>query len=214
MVPGAFVLLDALPLNANGKVDCKALPAPEATRPELAEAYLPPRSPVEDLLAGIFCDVLGIDRVGVNDSFFDAGGHSLLATRVVSRVRATLGAELPVRALFEAPTVAQLALVVERARGPARGGAALAGAMPVGRRRIRALVRPAAALVPRPTAARQRQLSHPGGLVVRGAARPGAAARGVRASGRAARGAAHGVPGCAGRAGHDDSSPRPGGCCP
>src|SRR5262249_19086777 len=105
MVPSAFVVLDALPLSPNGKLDRRALPAPDRARPELDEAYVAPRTPVEQRLADLWAEVLGVERVGVQDNFFELGGHSLLATQVISRMRKSLEVELPLRALFEAPTV-------------------------------------------------------------------------------------------------------------
>ncbi|WP_081983465.1 non-ribosomal peptide synthetase [Streptacidiphilus albus] len=108
MVPAAFVVLDRMPLTPNGKIDRKALPAPDHQRPELDAAYTAPRTPVERALTAIWSDLLGIDPVGIHDNFFQLGGHSLLATQVTSRIRKTLGIDLPVRTLFSNPTPAQL----------------------------------------------------------------------------------------------------------
>jgi acyl carrier protein len=114
MVPGAFVVLEMLPLTPSGKVARRALPAPEHT--SAAAGYVAPRTPTEELLASVYAEVLRVDRVGVAESFFDLGGHSLLAVRVASRVRDALGVELTVRALFEAPGVAELAERVDALR--------------------------------------------------------------------------------------------------
>jgi amino acid adenylation domain-containing protein len=116
MVPAVFVLLDALPLLPNGKIDRRALPAPDRTRPELDKAFVAPRTPTEELLAEIWAQVLDIERVGIHDNFFDLGGHSLLATQTVSRVRDAFHVDIPLRRLFEVPTVAGLAESIEVAR--------------------------------------------------------------------------------------------------
>nr|WP_244239402.1 non-ribosomal peptide synthetase [Corallococcus carmarthensis] len=114
MVPAAFLVLEALPLNANGKVDRKALPAPQGTAP--TSSYVAPGTATEEQLAALFTQVLRVERVGIHDDFFSLGGHSLLATQLMSRVRATFRRELPVRALFEAPTVAGLAQRIDSAQ--------------------------------------------------------------------------------------------------
>jgi amino acid adenylation domain-containing protein len=108
LIPTAFVVMPSLPLTVNGKVDRAALPAPDTVRPALTPAFVAPRSPVEQLVADVWRDLLGVDRVGVFDDFFDLGGHSLLASRVVTRLGAA-GVSVPLRALFEAPSVAGLA---------------------------------------------------------------------------------------------------------
>jgi amino acid adenylation domain-containing protein len=116
MIPAAFVPLDAMPLTDNGKVDRRALPAPDRMRPDLQEAFVAPRSQSEELVVGIWSNVLGLERIGVYDSFFELGGHSLLAVQIISRIREVFEVELPVRALFEAPTVAGLTERIEAAR--------------------------------------------------------------------------------------------------
>jgi amino acid adenylation domain-containing protein len=116
MVPSTFVVLEALPMMPNGKVHRQALPAPDQARPSLCEAFVAPQTPTEELLAGIWASVLGIEAVGIHDNFFALGGHSLLAMRVLSRLRKTFQVEIPLRALFDTPTVASLARCVEMAR--------------------------------------------------------------------------------------------------
>jgi amino acid adenylation domain-containing protein len=120
MIPSAFVLLDALPHTPSGKLDRRALPAPDYLQPDPA-AFAAPRSPAEVLLAGIWSDVLGLGLVGIHDNFFALGGHSLLATQVVARLRAALHIDLPLRALFETPTIASLAARVVAAQRQTQG---------------------------------------------------------------------------------------------
>jgi len=116
MVPNTFVLLDALPRTPNGKIDRRSLPAPDQARPATEESFAPARNPLEESLAKIWGEVLRLERVGIHDNFFELGGHSLLATRVVARVREALRVELPLRALFERPTVAGLASALDVAQ--------------------------------------------------------------------------------------------------
>ncbi len=122
-VPGTFIVLDALPLTSSGKIDRRALPAPDDARPELEQPYVAPRNDVEKALAAIWSRLLGVRRVGIHDNFFDLGGHSLLVTQVVSRVRQELAVDVPLVALFEAPTVVGLAARVEAALLGGRLGA-------------------------------------------------------------------------------------------
>jgi amino acid adenylation domain-containing protein len=121
MIPSAFVTLESLPLTPSGKVDRLALPDPE-TSPE--QAYVAPRNDVESTIADAFASALGVDRVGVDDNFFSLGGHSLMATQVVARLRTTFAVDLPLHALFTAPTVAGLAATVSELGGGLDGDVA------------------------------------------------------------------------------------------
>jgi nonribosomal peptide synthetase DhbF len=115
MVPATFVLVDALPLTPGGKLDRSALPAPDE-RP--ATAYAPPRTPTERVLAGLWAEVFGLERVGVHDNFFELGGHSLLATQLIAKIRAAFAVELPLGAVFEVFTIAGLAERLDQAAAP------------------------------------------------------------------------------------------------
>jgi acyl carrier protein len=112
MIPNVFVFLDSLPLTASGKVDRRALPAPDGSRSELAEAYTAPRNHTEELLAKIWAEVLNLEKVGIRDNFFNLGGHSLLATQVISRMRNAFSIEVPLRQMFDAPTLAEMATII------------------------------------------------------------------------------------------------------
>ncbi|MDE1671886.1 non-ribosomal peptide synthetase, partial [Nocardia gipuzkoensis] len=126
MVPSAFVVLDALPLNVNGKLDRKALPEPEFE----VQVFRAPSTPIEEIVATVFAEVLGVERVGADDDFFALGGNSLLATQVAARIGAALDARVPVRVLFEASTVAALAIEVERGTGARKRIPLVAGPRP------------------------------------------------------------------------------------
>ncbi|HVG18729.1 MAG TPA: amino acid adenylation domain-containing protein, partial [Blastocatellia bacterium] len=113
MIPSAFVILDALPLNANGKLDLQSLPVPDQSRSALEKTYAPPRNAVEKKLVEIWGGVLRLDRVGIHDSFFELGGHSILAIQMMLKIRKSFDIDLPVTAMFHAPTVAEFARLME-----------------------------------------------------------------------------------------------------
>ncbi|MGA9380531.1 MAG: condensation domain-containing protein, partial [Phormidium sp.] len=113
MVPSAFVILEALPLTPNGKVDRHALPTPEWHK-ELEEKYVAPRNPIEEILCNLWGEILNLKQIGINDNFFQIGGQSLLATQLISRIRTNLQIELPLKSLFEAPTVAELTVQIQQ----------------------------------------------------------------------------------------------------
>jgi amino acid adenylation domain-containing protein len=115
MVPSTFVLLEALPLTPSGKLDLAALPMPDRSRTEREAIHMAPRTRTEQVLAGIWTQLLGVERVGAHDNFFEIGGHSLLATRLNSRIRETFQLELPLRAIFETPSIVGLAQLLEEA---------------------------------------------------------------------------------------------------
>ncbi|MBR8835865.1 MAG: amino acid adenylation domain-containing protein [Stigonema ocellatum SAG 48.90 = DSM 106950] len=115
MVPTVFVMLEALPLLPNGKVNRQMLPAPDFAQLEPSDTFVAPHTPIEQVLAGIWAEVLGLEKVSIHSNFFDLGGHSLLATRVISQVRKIFKVDLALRRLFEEPTVIRLAKDIERA---------------------------------------------------------------------------------------------------
>jgi acyl carrier protein len=113
MMPASFMVLDRLPLTPSGKVDRRALPAPDRARRELEREFVAPSNDMEARIAAIWRDVLGLDRVGITESFFELGGHSLLLPQVVHRLRAAFQLEVPLRALFDEPTVEGLAFTIQ-----------------------------------------------------------------------------------------------------
>ena len=139
MVPAVLVTLAELPLTANGKVDRKRLSrieAPNGSKAEKGEGE-PARGAVEELVSGIFCEVLRCGSAGAEGNFFELGGHSLLATQVISRIRESFGIELPMRALFESPTVRALAMIVGNESGPAEADGGRRCARPPGQESAR-----------------------------------------------------------------------------
>jgi acyl carrier protein len=112
MVPSAFVLLDQLPRTPSGKIDRQNLPEPEAAAASQAEDYVAPRTPMEEKVAAIWADVLGVERVGIHDDFFALGGHSLLATQIIAQLRSDFAVDLPLHSLFTDPTVESLSRVI------------------------------------------------------------------------------------------------------
>jgi len=115
MIPSAFVVLESLPLAPSGKVDRRSLPVPEFTQLQNETTLVAPTTPVQEILVGIWAEVLGLEKIGIHNNFFELGGHSLLATRVISKVRQVFEVELPLRRLFEQPTVGGLATLIEQA---------------------------------------------------------------------------------------------------
>jgi amino acid adenylation domain-containing protein len=115
MVPAAFVFLESYPLTPNKKVNRKALPTPDQARPELGAAFVAPSTQHEEQVAHIWADLLQLEQIGVNDNFFDLGGHSLLATQLIARLHSTFTVDIPLRTVFEKPTVAELAVFIQEA---------------------------------------------------------------------------------------------------
>jgi amino acid adenylation domain-containing protein len=125
MVPSAFVVMAGLPRTLSGKVDRRALPDPGRLEAQVARPYVAPRTPVEEQVCGLFAELLGLPRAGIDDAFFELGGHSLLATLLLARIRAAFGVEVPLHEIFRAPTVRGLALAVTRLQAEAQDEAEL-----------------------------------------------------------------------------------------
>ncbi|MGB9181258.1 MAG: condensation domain-containing protein, partial [Pyrinomonadaceae bacterium] len=132
MLPSSVVLVEEFPLTTHGKVDRSALPAPDHTRPELEEPFVPPRTDAEQKLAGIWTEVLGIEGISVNDNFFDLGGHSLLATQAISRARDAFQTEMQLQSIFDHPTVATLAQYISQQTGGGNGAQQIPGSPKAG----------------------------------------------------------------------------------
>jgi acyl carrier protein len=114
MMPSAFVLLESLPLTPNGKLDRRALPAPKRARPALTSPFVGARTPLEEAISTLWSQLLDVEQVSIHDDFIELGGHSVLAMQIVSRLRSTIQVDVPLRAFFEAPTVAQLAELIQQ----------------------------------------------------------------------------------------------------
>jgi amino acid adenylation domain-containing protein/thioester reductase-like protein len=130
MIPAAFVKLDAMPLTSSGKVNRRVLPAPDVQRPDLAITYVSPRNPVEELLATLWANVLGLEQIGIHDGFFELGGHSLLAAQLVFQIRDTFHVELPLRTFFENATIAKLATTISAIQQVGSAAATTAAIVP------------------------------------------------------------------------------------
>jgi acyl carrier protein len=129
MIPSSFIFLEAMLLTSNGKIDRKALPAPDHSRPDISEAFAAPRTPIEEMMATIWSEIMEIEKVGIHDNFFSLGGHSLLATQVVNRVRDTFNVELPLRLFFETPTIAAFASYIAESQMGEADDATLSAAL-------------------------------------------------------------------------------------
>ena len=129
MVPSTFMVLDSLPRTPNGKVDRRALPLPDQHRPDLKDVFVAPRTPAEQSLAGIWAHLLRVERVGIHDNFFDLGGHSLLAMQFIARMRDAFEVELPLRALFDNPTIEGIAFELMKIQAGGMSGSELSRMM-------------------------------------------------------------------------------------
>ena len=179
MIPSAFVVLESLPLTHNGKVDREALPTPESVSFRPDALFVAPRGPLEEEVASIWGAVLGLERIGALDNFFDLGGHSLLATQVISRLREATGVDIPLRALFESPTVAGMA---ERIDADRRDDARRAEHPDQGRRADRsatAVILPGGPVVSRSSRAGQPTFNVTGAVRITGPLDQGALKRSV-----------------------------------